>query len=79
VTCSISGTGLNELAQTLHSNPAIHVASFGATLHVSSASESALGEALAPYRASGVRITPIDTNLEDVFIALMQQSQDDSP
>jgi ABC-2 type transport system ATP-binding protein len=76
VTCAITGPRLNELAHALRANPAINVASFGATLHVSARSEAELDAALAPYRASGIRIRIIDTSLEDVFIALMQQSKD---
>lgn len=76
VTCAVAGPGLTALAHALRADPALNVASFGATLHVSAASEAQLEQALAPHRASGIRITRIDTSLEDVFIALMQQSTD---
>jgi ABC-2 type transport system ATP-binding protein len=72
VTCEISGEHLAELARALRANPALNVASFGAALHVSATSEGDLHQALAPYRVWNIRITPIDTTLEDVFIALMQ-------
>jgi ABC-2 type transport system ATP-binding protein len=64
------------VAHALRESPAINVASFGATLHVSATSGDALSAALAPYRSGGLQITPVPTTLEDVFIALMQQSQD---
>ncbi|HJW55520.1 MAG TPA: ABC transporter ATP-binding protein [Burkholderiaceae bacterium] len=76
-TCEISGPGLTQLAQALRTNPGIRtVASFGATLHASAVSESALETALAPYAATGIRVRRVDTNLEDVFIALMQNVKD---
>jgi ABC-2 type transport system ATP-binding protein len=78
VTRAVAGPGLPELAHALRADPAINVASFGATLHVSAASETELDRALAPWRAGGMRITAIDTSLEDVFIALMQQSKDNT-
>ncbi|HJV51376.1 MAG TPA: ABC transporter ATP-binding protein, partial [Noviherbaspirillum sp.] len=64
------------VAQALRADPAINAASFGATLHASGASQQALDAALAPYRDRGLQITPVATSLEDVFIALMQQSED---
>jgi ABC-2 type transport system ATP-binding protein len=72
VTCEISGEHLAELARALRANPALNVASFGAALHVSATSEGDLHQALTPYRVWNIRITPIHTTLEDVFIALMQ-------
>lgn len=79
VTRSLGGPGLAEAARTLRAHPGINVASFGMALHVSAASAAELDAALAPLRARGLRITPVDTSLEDVFIALMQQSQDNFP
>ena len=75
-TCEISGPDLPRVARALRADPAINVASFGTTLHASSASGDALDAALAPFRDSGLRVTRVATGLEDVFIALMQQSQD---
>jgi ABC-2 type transport system ATP-binding protein len=72
VTYAISGERLAELARSLRAKPALNVASFGATLHVSAASDLELNQALAPYRSLEIRITPIETTLEDVFIALMR-------
>jgi ABC-2 type transport system ATP-binding protein len=78
VTCAVRGPGLAALAQALRANPSVNVASFGTTLHVSASSEPDLDQALARWRASGIQIAPIDTSLEDVFIALMQQSKDNT-
>ena len=75
-TCSITGPGLPDIATTLRAHPSISVASFGTSLHVSASSADELTAALAPYQTSGVQIAQVDTSLEDVFIALMQQSKD---
>jgi ABC-2 type transport system ATP-binding protein len=75
-TISLSGPSLQEVAADLRGRAGLNVASFGATLHVSARSQAELEAALAPWQARGVRTTPIDTSLEDVFIALMQQSKD---
>ncbi|CAN5446433.1 ABC transporter ATP-binding protein [soil metagenome] len=77
VTCEITGSGLVELAHALRADPAIRtVASFGATLHASASSQESLDAVLAPHLASGIHVAPIDTSLEDVFIALMQGAKD---
>ena len=77
VTCEITGPGLIEVSHALRNDPRIRtVAPFGATLHVSASSQADLDAALAPYRDSGLRITPAEPSLEDVFIALMQGAQD---
>jgi ABC-2 type transport system ATP-binding protein len=78
-TCEISGPDLGQVAHALRADSALNVASFGAALHVSAASEAALQAALAPWRDSDLRIRPVDTNLEDVFIALMRKSADALP
>jgi ABC-2 type transport system ATP-binding protein len=76
VTCSVTGTDLAEVAKALRAQPGINVASFGAALHVSSKSKAALALALAQYGGSGMRIAAVETTLEDVFIALMQEAKD---
>jgi len=78
-TCEISGPALAELTQTLRANSALQVAAFGNTLHVSAASAAVLDAALARHRTQDLRITTVDATLEDVFIALMQQSSDNFP
>lgn len=75
VTYSLAGPNLAPIAQALRSQPGLNVASFGASLHVSAPTQQQLDEALALYRDS-IRVTAIDTSLEDVFIALMRQTTD---
>ena len=75
VTCAISGADLAGLAHALRALPSLRsVASFGATLHVSAASQAALDKALMPFLHKGIKVAAIDASLEDVFIALMQDS-----
>jgi ABC-2 type transport system ATP-binding protein len=78
-TVAVAGEGMTQVASALRRHPAIHVASFGAILHASAKSARELDAALAPWRARGLRITPLDTTLEDVFIALMLTSKDNFP
>jgi ABC-2 type transport system ATP-binding protein len=75
-TVEMSGPRLAETAIALRRDPALHVASFGATLHVSAQSEDALTQALVLWRERGMRITPVETTLEEVFIALMRGAKD---
>lgn len=75
-TCELAGPDVAEAARALRADPALNVASFGTTLHVSATSSTALDAALAPWRAREVHISPVATSLEDVFIALMRQSTD---
>jgi ABC-2 type transport system ATP-binding protein len=75
-TCEISSPGVHDIAAALRAHPALNVASFGTTLHVSASSAVELETALTPYRASGLHILLVDTSLEDVFIALMRDSTD---
>ncbi|MBX3621778.1 MAG: ABC transporter ATP-binding protein [Rhizobacter sp.] len=77
VTWSISGEGLVDIGHQLRAAPGIKtVAPFGATLHVSADSTQALRDATAPLHGRGLKIDTIEPSLEDVFIALMQQAQD---
>ena len=77
VTWEIDGNGLPALAQALRGDARIRtVAMFGTALHASADSAAALEAALAPWHARGLAIAPVATSLEDVFIALMRQSQD---
>ena len=77
VTCEVSGPGQIELAKVLRVDTSMKtVASFGTTLHVSADSQTDLDTALAPYFNSGITVKKIDTSLEEVFIALMQDAKD---
>ncbi|HZX25668.1 MAG TPA: ABC transporter ATP-binding protein [Telluria sp.] len=71
--------GLSALAQQLRRDPALRtVASFGTTLHVAASREQDLDRALTQARgtidAHRLDVQPVDPNLEDVFIALMQDA-----
>lgn len=62
------------LAAILRRAPGVaQVEPFGAALHVTGPDPAALDAAIA---AAGARGTPAETSLEDVFIRLMEQSQD---
>jgi ABC-2 type transport system ATP-binding protein len=81
--CEVEGPSpaLAALAQTLRADPELRsVASFGTKLHVSAASSAALATALERMgpvmQEGGLRATPSPTNLEDVFIALMKNADD---
>ena len=53
------------------------VAAFGARLHVAGPDADRLRQAVAPLAAlPGVRVAPAEPNLEDVFIGLIGQAQD---
>jgi ABC-2 type transport system ATP-binding protein len=76
-TWAISGEGLVEVSHQLRNAPGIKtVAPFGATLHVSADSSEALERATQSLRGRGLKIELIEPSLEDVFIALMQDAQD---
>jgi len=76
-TWSIAGSNLVEVGHELRDAPGIKtVASFGATLHVSADSSESLERATASLKERGLKIETIEPSLEDVFIALMQDAQD---
>lgn len=71
-TYSIRGPRLPELAERLRETPGVtNAVAFGNSLHVSSPDQAALERALAPLRSASLEVTPIDTSLEDVFIAAL--------
>ncbi|MES2323754.1 MAG: ABC transporter ATP-binding protein [Pseudomonadota bacterium] len=75
LTWSVTGPDLPAAARTLRAASGIRtVAPFGATLHVSAGTPEAMAAALAG--TPGLDAAPIATSLEDVFIALMQDAQD---
>ncbi len=53
-------------------------AAFGTTLHVCSTDEAALDRAIAPYRSDAISWHREAPTLEDVFIHLMGQAQDNA-
>ncbi|MHA6684946.1 ABC transporter ATP-binding protein [Mesorhizobium sp. A556] len=75
----VTGPKLNEVAAALEGKPGVdQVAPFGTTLHVVGSDEKALKAALADVEKNhqGVKVTPGETSLEDVFIQFMAGSKD---
>ncbi|WP_458760422.1 ABC transporter ATP-binding protein [Afipia sp. TerB] len=73
-----NGNGINRLATELTGKPGIDmVAPFGNNLHVSGRDQTALEQAIAPYRDNSNMIwNKSEPSLEDVFIELMSRSKD---
>jgi ABC-2 type transport system ATP-binding protein len=77
VTFNGEGAGIDRLADELKTAPGVEmVAPFGASLHVSGTDRAALEAAIAPYRRDPFRWSEVEPTLEDVFIQLMEGSQD---
>ncbi|MGH8045838.1 MAG: ABC transporter ATP-binding protein [Chthoniobacterales bacterium] len=75
-TWSVSGPDLPALTAKLRGRPGVQQAvAFGNMLHVSGDDPAALEAAIAPFR-DGYEWTKIRSGLEDVFIHLMDTSQD---
>jgi ABC-2 type transport system ATP-binding protein len=73
----VDGPELPKLAERLRSRPGIEQAvAFGNELHVSGSDEPALEAAIAPYRKEPYRWRRVEPGLEDVFIHLMNRSED---
>ena len=71
------GPGIHGLAGRLLEDPGVAMATpFGAALHVSGPDPAELEQALEPYRRPPFRWTRSAPTLEDVFIHLMNRSQD---
>lgn len=77
-TWAIHGERLTELQDELRSKQGVEqTVTFGDVLHVSGTDAAALGRTVEESaRASGRRAEMIDTGLEDVFIHLMSQAED---
>ncbi len=77
-TWAVTGLGADRLAAELEGRPGIAMAvPFGNALHVSGPDDVALAAALAPWRdRPGLTWTRTEPSLEDVFIALMGQAED---
>jgi ABC-2 type transport system ATP-binding protein len=71
------GPGADRLSSELTGKPGVEMAApFGLVLHVSGTDEAALETAIAQYRREPFRWTRTEPTLEDVFIHLMNQAQD---
>jgi ABC-2 type transport system ATP-binding protein len=76
-TWAVSGPDLIRLASELRSRPGVQQAvAFGTALHVSGDDSAALERAIAPYRIEPYVWTQVPSGLEDIFIHLMDSSQD---
>jgi ABC-2 type transport system ATP-binding protein len=76
-TWSVTGPDLIHLAEQLRHQPGVEQAvAFGTRLHVSGADATALEKAIAPHRQPPYAWEKISSGLEDVFIHLMESSQD---
>ena len=76
-TWSVTGPDLPQLADQLRARPGVQQAvAFGSMLHVSSDDPAALDVAIAPFRTPQYQWQQIRSGLEDVFIHLMDSSQD---
>jgi len=74
-----TGPGADRLAPELRLAPGITAAAaFGTSLHVCSTDRHALERAAAPYRREGLTWAEATPTLEDVFIHLMGQAQDNA-
>ncbi|MFN3523449.1 MAG: ABC transporter ATP-binding protein [Phenylobacterium sp.] len=77
VTLRGEGAGVDRLAKEIGARPGVEMAApFGAALHVSGQDREALEAAIAPWRREPYRWTPVEPTLEDVFIHLMNRSED---
>ena len=71
------GPDIGRIAHELAGKPGVEsVAPFGAALHVSGTDKTALEAAIKPWRREPYRWTEAAPTLEDVFIHLMGQAQD---
>ncbi|RKE39904.1 ABC-2 type transport system ATP-binding protein [Paraburkholderia sp. BL23I1N1] len=77
-TWSIYGEHLSKLSEQLRATPGVdQTVVFGSSLHVSGRDHAALEAAIRQATAgTTLRIEPISTGLEDVFIYLMSHSED---
>ncbi len=76
-TWSVTGPGLIALAEQLRAQPGVQQAvAFGNMLHVSSDDAAALDRAIAPFRTPTHQWRLIRSSLEDAFIHLMRNSED---
>ncbi|CAN7612568.1 ABC transporter ATP-binding protein [Trinickia sp. LjRoot230] len=77
-TWSVEGAGLSDLAERLKTMPGIdQTVVFGAALHVSGSDRDTVAatlEKVAHEDGASLRIAPIPTGLEDVFIYMMKRA-----
>jgi ABC-2 type transport system ATP-binding protein len=77
VTFHGEGPDVGKLAHELTGKPGVEtVAPFGAAVHISGTDRRALEAAIAPWRKAPYRWEEVEPTLEDVFIQLMGQAED---
>ncbi len=78
-TWAVSGPDLPNLTAQLRERPGVEqTVAFGNSMHVSGGDAVALKQAIAPFRANNYEWHQVDSELEDVFIHLMDKSPDTS-
>jgi ABC-2 type transport system ATP-binding protein len=78
-TWSVSGEDLARLTHQLRDRPGVEqTVAFGNALHVSGGDAAALERGIAPFRTDQYQWHPVESGLEDVFIHLMDKSEDNS-
>ena len=76
-TWSVTGPDLVQLSQILRHKPGVEqVVAFGNTLHVSGRDSQLLESTLSALKTSSHQWAKIKSGLEDVFISLMDTSED---
>ena len=75
---AVEGEGVNELVAPLKlALGVLSVAAFGNSVHVAGRDEALIDAAIAPYRHhTTLTWKRVDANLEDIFISLIGQAQD---
>ncbi|PYK92713.1 MAG: multidrug ABC transporter ATP-binding protein [Verrucomicrobia bacterium] len=78
-TWAVSGPDLPNLTAQLRERPGVEqTVAFGNSMHVSGDDAVALKQAIAPFRANNYEWHQVESELEDVFIHLMDKSPDTS-
>ena len=75
-TWEVRGSNLAALKKALNQYPGIQVTPFGRTLHVTAPADECLDALIQHWQAQNYNWQRITASLEDVFIQLMQQNQD---
>ncbi|HYD45904.1 MAG TPA: ABC transporter ATP-binding protein [Phenylobacterium sp.] len=80
VTFRGEGPGADRLASEIAGRPGVEMAApFGSEVHVSGPDRAALEAAIGPYQRDGWRWSEMTPTIEDVFIHLMNRSEDNFP
>jgi len=74
-TWAVSGPNLMELGDKLKNQPGVkQTVAYGSAMHVSGVDEAELARAIAPFQIPPYRWQRVPTDLEDVFILLMDHA-----